>query len=103
MSPAYRRLPRAVDAAYDHYYMMHGAKPVLVYADGKYTDVVTDLYVTREYVRVVNTFAEAFRLKAESFRRLCDTSTHIGLSKVLERTADRHEEVAQRLEIKRWH
>lgn len=89
----------AVNEAFDHYYASTGAKPILTYRDGKYTDVLTGLHVTDE-VRRVHTFAQAFRMKSAKFQALADVTFNERLVRSLENTSRRYEEVAQRLEAR---
>lgn len=91
----------AVNDAFDHFYSRSGAKPLLRCWKGYYTEALSGLHVTDKEVRQVRTFAEAFRLKAERFRAYADDSRHEGLRQCLLRSADAHEEVAQRLEVER--
>lgn len=94
-------IAQARDDAWEHFYQHSGAKPILRYAQGTYTDVLTGLWVAEEDVAQVRTFAEAFRMKAARFMHYADQSKHDKLHLMMKKAAQHHEDIAQRLEVQR--
>lgn len=99
MSPVTYTAVDAINHAWDHYYVVHGAKPRLRVTKYGYTDVLTGHSVTRTDVMRGGTFAGAFRLRAERMRHSADASLFQPLTDNMNNIADIFEEIAQRLEV----
>lgn len=92
----------SVDDAYDHFYAMTGAKPVLRMEQGGrvFLDVVSGHRVTQEQVLAAGSYSAAFRLKAEEKRLQADHATFLPLRELLLNIADQLDEVATRMEVR---
>lgn len=92
---------KATDDAYDHYYAVNGAKPILRAVDGdKWVDVVSGHFVTESQVKQGGSYGGAFRYKAANLRNVADQATFMPLRVFMLRVADQLEEVADRMEVK---
>lgn len=92
----------ATDDAYDHYYAVNGAKPILRQCFGGkgFVDVVSGHCITQAHVAIAGSYGGAFRYRAEEKRVQAQYAEFMPLRMLILAIADQLDEVAARMEVR---
>lgn len=97
-----RTIPESVTDAYNHYYVMSGAKPILRQLHGGrlYMDVISGYCVTEAHIAIAKSYSGAFRLRSVEVGAQIARAEFEPMRRLLASVASQLEEVAHRLEVR---